>query len=67
MSHVEIAPANPDPRPAFWPEDTHRTDFLAVTAPPQANFSLHNVTDFRVVWSRAAADTTRAIAANEVI
>ena len=67
MSHVEIAPTNPDPRPAFWLEDTHRADFLAITAPPQANFSLHNVTDFRAVWSRATADTTRATAANEVI
>ena len=67
MSHVEIAPSNPDPRPAFWLEDVHRADFLAITAPKQPNFSLHNVTDFRVVWSRAAKDVDRATASNEVI
>ena len=33
MSHVEIAPATPDPRPAFWLEDVHRADFFAITAP----------------------------------
>jgi hypothetical protein len=33
MSHVEIAPANADPRPAFWLEDVHRADFFAITAP----------------------------------
>ena len=58
MSHVEIAPTNPDPRPAFYLEDTHRTDFFAITAPPQPNFSLHKATDFRLTWSRAAKDTT---------
>jgi polygalacturonase len=67
MSHVEIAPANPDPRPAFWLEDVRRADFFAVTAPRQANFSLHNVTDFRVFWSRAANDANRASANNEVL
>jgi polygalacturonase len=57
MSHVEVAPANADPRPAFWLEDVHRADFFAITAPPQPNFSLHNVSDFRILWSRAAKDT----------
>jgi polygalacturonase len=66
MSHVEIAPTEPDPRPAFWLEDVHRADFLAVTAPQQGNFSLHNVSDFRVVWSRAAQDANRATA-NDVV
>jgi polygalacturonase len=33
MSHVEVAPANADPRPAFWLQDVHRVDFFAVTAP----------------------------------
>jgi len=64
MSHIEIAPANPDPRPAFWLEDTHRTDFLAVTAPPQRNFSVHRISDFRIGWSRAAKDTTLATVAD---
>ena len=60
MSHIEIAPANPDTRPAFWLEDTHRTDFLAITAPPQHNFSLHRGSDLRIGWSRAAEDIIRA-------
>ena len=67
MSHVEIAPSNPDPRPAFWLEDTHRTDFLAITAPSQPNFSLHQAADFRVVWSRAAKDTALPTADNQVL
>lgn len=57
MSHVEIAPQNPDARPAFWLEDVHRADFFAVTAPPQKNFALTHVTEFRLSWSRAASDT----------
>ena len=32
MSHVEIAAATPDARPAFYLEDVHRADFLAITA-----------------------------------
>jgi polygalacturonase len=56
MSHVEIAPAHADPRPAFWLEDVHRADFFAITAPPQRNFSLHNVSEFRLAWSRAGRD-----------
>jgi polygalacturonase len=67
MSHVEVAPTKADPRPAFWLEDVHRADFLAVTAPGQGNFSLHQVTDFRVGWSRAAADAQRATAHEEVL
>ncbi len=58
MSHVEIAPLNQDPRPAIWLEDVHRADFFAITAPPQLNFALHNVSDFRILWSRATKDTT---------
>ncbi|MBB5062914.1 glycoside hydrolase family 28 protein [Granulicella mallensis] len=60
MSHVEVAPQNPDPRPAFWLEDVHRADFFAVTAPGAANFNLRKVTDLRILWSRAAKDTTLA-------
>jgi polygalacturonase len=67
MSHVEIAPANPEPRPAFWLEDVHRADFFAITAPQQQNFELRNVTDFRVGWSRAAKDTTLASAINQTL
>lgn len=67
MSHVEIAPSHPDPRPAFWLEDVHRADFFAITAPVQPNFSLHSVTDLRILWSRAAKDTTLPNADSEVI
>jgi polygalacturonase len=57
MSHVEIAPISDDPRPAFWLEDVHCADFFAITAPKQPNFALRNVTDLRILWSRAVADT----------
>jgi polygalacturonase len=60
MSHVEIANATPDARPAFHLTDVARADFFAVTAPRGADgaFALHNVKDLRIGWSRAAADTT---------
>ena len=67
MSHVEVAPQVPDPRPAFWLEDVTRADFFAITAPPQPNFSLHNVKDLRIGWSRAAKDTTLANASDQVV
>jgi polygalacturonase len=67
MSHVEIAPTAADPRPAFWLEDVHRADFFAITAPPQPNFRLKNVSDLRVFWSRAARDTTIATAMDQTI
>jgi polygalacturonase len=67
MSHVEVAPQSPDARPAFWLEDVQRADFFAITAPPQPNFSLHNVTDLRIAWSRAAKDTTLANASDQVV
>ncbi|HKQ81995.1 MAG TPA: glycoside hydrolase family 28 protein [Steroidobacteraceae bacterium] len=67
MSHVEIAPSAPDPRPAFWLEDVERADFFAITAPPQPNFSLHNVRDFRLLWSRAAKDANVSNASDQLI
>jgi hypothetical protein len=67
MAHIEIASVNPDPRPAFWLEDVHRADFFAITAPPKPNFVLRNVTDLRILWSRAAKDTTLEQAANQTI
>ncbi|MGO4210107.1 glycoside hydrolase family 28 protein [Terriglobus sp. 2YAB30_2] len=67
MSHIEIAPATADPRPAMWFEDVHRADLFAITAPAQENFSLHSVTDFRLMWSRAAKDTTLGNADNQVV
>lgn len=67
MSHVEIASSLPDPRPAFYLEDVHRADFFAVTAPLQPNFALRNVSDLRILWSRAAKDTTLDHADNQTI
>ncbi len=57
MSHVEIQPAVPDARPAFSMTDVSRADFFAITAPmnPPA-FALHQVTDMRVLFSRATPD-----------
>jgi hypothetical protein len=57
MSHVEIRPDAPDARPAFYLQDVTRADFLAVTAPANKAFALHDVKDFRLLWSRAAPDT----------
>jgi polygalacturonase len=67
MSHIEIASSAPDPRPAFWLEDVHRADFFAITAPSQANFALRNVSDLRILWSRAAKDTTLDQVVNQTI
>jgi polygalacturonase len=67
MSHVEIAPTNPDPRPAFWLEYVHRADFFGITAPPQPNFALRSVSDLRVLWSRAAKDTLLEQVESEIL
>jgi polygalacturonase len=67
MSHIEIAPAEADSRPAFWLEDVHRADFFAITAPPQPNFSLHNITGLRILWSRAASDAALKTAATQTL
>ena len=65
VSHTEVQPVVPDPRPAFYLEDVDRADFIAVSAPKgQPAFSLHNVTDFRVAASRAAPDVTIETAEN---
>lgn len=67
VSHVEFAPSNADPRPAILLDDVHRADFFAVTAPPQPNFAVNNVTDLRILWSRAAKDTTMATATGQTL
>ena len=57
LSHVEVAPMNPDPRPSFVLQEVNRADFIAVTAPTSpAAFSLNKVTDLRILLSRAAKD-----------
>jgi len=60
MSQVEIANTIPDARPAFHLHDVDRADFFAVTAPRGADgvFALNSVKDFRIGWSRAAADVS---------
>ena len=69
MSHVEIANATPDARPAFCLTDVERADFFAVTAPRNADgaFALHGVKDLRIGWSRAAADTTLSSVDNKTL
>jgi hypothetical protein len=69
MSHVEIANAIPDARPAFYLNDVERADFFAITAPRTADgaFVLNNVRDLRIGWSRAAADTTLASIDNKIL
>jgi polygalacturonase len=66
ISHTDIRPLAADPRPAFQLEDVTRADFFAVTAPGPA-FSLKKVSDFRVGWSRAAADAVIASADNRTL
>ncbi len=69
MSHVEIANATPDARPAFYLTDVKRADFFAVTAPRGADgaFALRGVKDLRIGWSRAAADTALSSADNKML
>jgi polygalacturonase len=69
MSHVEVATAAADARPAFYLADVERADFFAITAPqgPQGTFALHGVKDLRIGWSRAAADATLGTADNKIL
>ncbi len=69
MSHVEVANAVADARPAFYLSSVDRADFFAVTAPRNTGgaFALHTVSDLRIGWSRAAADTTLAAADDKLI
>jgi len=69
MSHIEIANATPDARPAFSLDDVERADFFAITAPRGTDgaFALHSVKDCRIGWSRAAADATLRSVDNKVL
>ncbi len=69
MSHVEIANAIPDARPAFYLTNVERVDFFAVTAPrgTMGALVLHDVKDLRIGWSRAAADTTLSSIDNKIL
>ncbi len=69
MSHVEIANAAADARPAFSLNGLSRADFFAITAPRGENgaFALHDVKDLRIGWSRAAADVSLSSADNKLL
>jgi hypothetical protein len=69
MSHVEIANAAPDARPAFSLVDVRRADFFAITAPrgDEGAFALHDVKELRIGWSRAAADATLESAEDKML
>jgi len=69
MSHVEIATANPDARPAFYLKNVERADFFAVNAPrgDGGAFALHDVKDLRIGWSRAASDETLGFIDNKIL
>jgi polygalacturonase len=69
MSHVEIATANPDTRPAFYLKNVERADFFAITAPRGVDgaFALHDVKDLRIGWSRAASDETLGFIDNKIL
>ncbi len=59
MSHIEIANITADARPSFYLQNVEQADFFAISAPHSASgaFALRDVQDFRIGWSRAAADT----------
>jgi polygalacturonase len=69
MSHVEVATAAADARPAFYLANVERADLFAITAPqgPQGAFALHGVKDLRIGWSRAAADAILVSADNKIL
>ena len=69
MSHVEIANATPDARPAFSLNAVDRADFFAIAAARGGNgcFALHGVKDLRIGWSRAAADANLVSAENRML
>jgi polygalacturonase len=68
LSHVEVAAAAPDPRPSFYLTDVSRADFIAVTAPAGVPaFHLDNVTDLRILLSRATKDTQLASVDNQTL
>jgi polygalacturonase len=68
VSHVEVAAAAPDPRPSFYLTGVDRADFIAVTAPKGVSaFHLDQVTDLRILLSRAAKDTQLDRADNQTL
>jgi polygalacturonase len=66
LSHIEIAPQKLDARTSFYLQNVDRADFLAVTA-PSPGFTLNEVTDLRILHSRAAKDTILPHADGQII
>jgi polygalacturonase len=63
ISHVELALATPDARPAVWAQNIHGLDIFRLKAPAStgpANYVLREVTDFTLSGSRGTKDTTIA-------
>ena len=67
LSHIEVACDIADPRPALALSKVDRIDILALTAPASPAISLVEVTDLRVLLSRAAKDSVLARAEREMI
>lgn len=70
MSHVEVRPMTTDVRPSFYLKDVDRADFIDVTAPASTElpaFRLDQVTDLRILLSRAAKDTQLATASSQTV
>ena len=68
LSHVEVAAGASDPRPSFYLTGVDRADFIAVTAPIGVQaFHLDQVTDLRILISRAAKDTQLANADHQTL
>ena len=66
LSHIEVAAAAPDARPALVFNHVDRADILALSATSPA-IALNQVTDLRVMFSRAVKDTTLAHADQQVL
>jgi polygalacturonase len=64
VSNVEVATAEPDPRPAFRLEDVDGADFFRARAPQGPMFSLSQVRQFRTFGSPGRPDRSIAQAAS---
>jgi hypothetical protein len=70
MSHVEIATAKSDQRPAFALVDVAGADFFRVRAPRPTvapAFCLQQVSDFRVFGSQFVPDQSMSQADNKIL
>lgn len=59
FSHVEVAWSEPDVRPVFWLQGVDGADFFRIKSPKDLTapvFSLHDVKDFSVAFSRHVKD-----------